>query len=203
MYGNAPQIPKPVKLRKSSFGNSWSIYCLFFWISLKTKGKIIKKTINHLQKARETGGIFPNAPFAIAILLVIKIGWINKSEKLNKLLLKFITLIGKKIIFYRRKLRRSSSKLQLPSIRIQATHQTNQSSLTLLESLLSRARKLMPKWLLKLLLSYSSYFLQFFSSQLATPKNLKSSCLSPINWTPNGKLFSPASKGREITGRPK
>jgi hypothetical protein len=28
--------------------------------------------------------MFPSAPLAIAILLVIKIGWINKREKLKK-----------------------------------------------------------------------------------------------------------------------
>ena len=55
---------------------------------------------------------------------------------------------------------------------------------------------------LKVLLFYLAYFLQFFSSQLATPKNLKSSSLSPINCTPNGKLFAPVSKGNEIVGRP-
>ena len=52
-----------------------------------------------------------------------------------------------------------------------------------------------------LLLFYSS--LQFFSNQLAVPKNLKSSSLFPTNCTPNGKLFSPVSKGNEIVGKPK
>ena len=55
---------------------------------------------------------------------------------------------------------------------------------------------------LKELLFYLAYFLQFFSSQLATPRNLKSSSLSPINCKPNGKLFAPVSKGNEIVGSP-
>ncbi len=47
---------------------------------------------------------------------------------------------------------------------------------------------------------YSSHS---FSNHLAIPKNLWSSYLSPINWTPNGKLFSPSSKGSEIHGVPR
>ena len=53
-----------------------------------------------------------------------------------------------------------------------------------------------------LLLLFYSLSLQFFSNQLATPKNLRSSSLFPTNWTPNGRLFSPLSKGNEIDGRP-
>ena len=51
------------------------------------------------------------------------------------------------------------------------------------------------------MLFYSS--LQFFSNQLAVPKNLKSSSLFPTNCTPKGKLFSPDSKGNEIVGNPR
>ena len=53
-----------------------------------------------------------------------------------------------------------------------------------------------------MLIFYLAYFLQFFSNQLATPRNLRSSNLSPTNWIPNGKLFAPISKGNEIDGKP-
>ena len=47
------------------------------------------------------------------------------------------------------------------------------------------------------------FIFTIFFNQLAIPKNLKSSSLSPINCTPKGKLFSPVSKGSEIVGKPK
>jgi hypothetical protein len=40
----------------------------------KTNGRKIKKASNHLQNASDTGGTKPDAPLAIARLLVIKIG---------------------------------------------------------------------------------------------------------------------------------
>jgi len=74
MYGKAPQNAKPVSPRIRSLGDSF-IRCLkFFLIEGKTKGRKIKKAISHLQNASDTGGTKPDAPLAIARLLVIKIG---------------------------------------------------------------------------------------------------------------------------------
>ena len=74
MYGNAPQIEKPVNPRIARLGSSLFMQSLFFFISLSTNGSINKKTTNHRQNANEIGGIKPRAPLPIAILLVIKIG---------------------------------------------------------------------------------------------------------------------------------
>ena len=59
-----------------------------------------------------------------------------------------------------------------------------------------------PKMFRLLMIFYLSS-LQFFSNQLAVPKNLRSSSLFPTNCTPNGKSFSPVSKGSDIVGNPR
>ena len=50
------------------------------------KGKRIKKTNVHLQNAKEIGGTYSTPPRATTRFDAIKIGWINKSESANRLL---------------------------------------------------------------------------------------------------------------------
>ena len=45
------------------------------------KGKRIKTTTAHLQKAKEIGGTCSVPPLATIKLLAIKIGWINSNKK--------------------------------------------------------------------------------------------------------------------------
>jgi len=49
------------------------------------KGRSIKTTTAHLQKANEIGGTYSTPPLATIKLDAINIGWINKSEKAKKL----------------------------------------------------------------------------------------------------------------------
>ena len=46
---------------------------------MNVKGNKITKQKNHLQNAKEIGGINSVPPLAIIRLLAINIGWINKS----------------------------------------------------------------------------------------------------------------------------
>lgn len=54
-----------------------------------------------------------------------------------------------------------------------------------------------------IILKFYQSSLQLSSNHFAVCKNLRSSNLFPTSCKPNGKSFSPVSKGREIEGRPK
>ena len=72
--GNAPHTPHPIRPRKDSFQNSFFKSFFFFKISIKKKGIRIRKTVSHLQKAKEIGGTYSTPPLAIIKLVAIKIG---------------------------------------------------------------------------------------------------------------------------------
>ncbi len=78
--GKAPQIPHPVKPKIKSLRDSDLNCFLFFDISSKKNGIKIKKTVSHLQKAKEIGGTYSTPPLATIMFDAIKIGWINNSK---------------------------------------------------------------------------------------------------------------------------
>ena len=80
MNGNAPHTPQPIDPRKNSFQNSLLKDFLFFIISLKKKGSNNKKTVNHLQKAKEIGGTYSTPPRATIMLDAMKTGCINNNK---------------------------------------------------------------------------------------------------------------------------
>ncbi len=74
MKGKAPHTPHPIDPRKNNFQNSLLKFFLFFNISPKKNGDKIKNTVNHLQKANETGGTYSTPPRATIIFVAIKTG---------------------------------------------------------------------------------------------------------------------------------
>jgi len=79
--GNAPQTPQPIDPIKNILLYSCFTNLKFFFKELKVKGNNIKKTVNHLQNAREIGGTYSTPPLATIKLLAINIGWIKRSKK--------------------------------------------------------------------------------------------------------------------------
>ena len=77
--GKAPQTPQPIKPKKKSFFNSLFKWLLFSKILLIVKGNRIRKTKNHLKKAKEIGGTCITPPRAIIELVAIKAGWIKSK----------------------------------------------------------------------------------------------------------------------------
>ena len=77
--GKAPHTPQPIKPRKNSFQISFLNSFFFLKISPIKKGIRIKKTMNHLQKAKEIGGTCSTPPLAIIKLVAMKIGWIKSK----------------------------------------------------------------------------------------------------------------------------
>ena len=74
MKGKAPHTPHPIDPRKNNFQNSLLKFFLFFNISPQKNGDKIKNTVNHLQKANETGGAYSTPPRATIIFVAIKTG---------------------------------------------------------------------------------------------------------------------------------
>tara|TARA_B100001094_G_scaffold166453_1_gene161110 strand:- start:136 stop:561 length:426 start_codon:yes stop_codon:yes gene_type:complete len=72
--GNAPQIPQPIEPIKNILLYSFFTNLKFFFKELKVNGSNNKKTIVHLQKAKEIGGTYSTPPLATIKLLAIKIG---------------------------------------------------------------------------------------------------------------------------------
>ena len=74
----------------------------------KNNNNKIKNTKNHLQNDREIGGTYSIPPLATTKLLAINIGCINNKKNGNKFLFVWFNLYLVLIIFYQKKLRRSS-----------------------------------------------------------------------------------------------
>ena len=72
--GKAPQTPQPNDPIKNILLYSCFTNLKFFFRELQVKGNNIKKTVNHLQKAKEIGGTYSTPPLATIKLLAIKIG---------------------------------------------------------------------------------------------------------------------------------
>ena len=72
--GKAPQTPQPIDPIKNILLYSCFTNLKFFLKELKVKGNNIKKTVNHLQNAKEIGGTYSTPPLATIKLLAIKIG---------------------------------------------------------------------------------------------------------------------------------
>ena len=106
--GKAPQTPHPIAPRKNNFEYSFLITLKFFFNDEYVKGKRSKNTNVHLQKANEIGGTNSTPPLATIKLDAINIGWINKRDKANKFLFWLDNCILRKIIFYRKTLRKPS-----------------------------------------------------------------------------------------------
>ena len=78
--GNTPQTPHPIIPRKNNFLDSFFKYLIFLKIVWWVKGINIKKTKNHLQKAKDMGGTYSTPPLATTKLLAINAGWINNRK---------------------------------------------------------------------------------------------------------------------------
>ena len=78
--GKAPHTPHPIEPRKNNFQNSLFKSFFFFNISLKKKGDKMKKTVSHLQKAKEIGGTYSTPPRATIMLDAMKTGCINNNK---------------------------------------------------------------------------------------------------------------------------
>ena len=72
--GKAPHTPHPIEPKKNSLQNSLLKSFFFLKISPRKKGDKIKNTVNHLQKANETGGTYSTPPRATIILVAINTG---------------------------------------------------------------------------------------------------------------------------------
>ena len=72
--GKAPHTPHPIEPKKNNFQNSFLSRFFLLKISLIKNGHKIKKTVNHLQKANDTGGTYPTPPLATVIFVAMKIG---------------------------------------------------------------------------------------------------------------------------------
>ena len=97
--GNAPHTPQPIAPKKNNFAHSFLTIWKFFFKGIYVKGKRIKNTTVHLQKANEIGGTKSTPPLATTKLEAIKIGWINNKEKANKLFFLVIKFFLKYLFF--------------------------------------------------------------------------------------------------------
>ena len=72
--GKAPQTPQPIAPIKNILLYSRFTNLKFVFKELYVKGNNIKKTVNHLQNAKENGGTYSTPPLATIKLLAIKMG---------------------------------------------------------------------------------------------------------------------------------